>query len=90
DDTKFAVSVFHAYAHSMQCQVQYNPRYMKGLGLTDGEGMERLWSYLSHYVTMSRQMSAKNRILTLCHTITHFKKMRIEDLGKFITIHIYD
>ena len=54
------------------------------------KGMERLWSYLSHYVTMSRQMSAKNRILTLCHAITHFKKMRIEDLGKFITIHIYD
>ncbi|KAI7856125.1 hypothetical protein BDC45DRAFT_567627 [Circinella umbellata] len=77
-DTNFAVSVFHAYAHSMQCQVRYNPRYMKGLGLTDSEGMERLWSYLSHYVTMSRQMSAKNRILTLRHAITHFKKMRVD------------
>ncbi|KAI9484924.1 hypothetical protein BDB00DRAFT_721768, partial [Zychaea mexicana] len=32
-----AVGVFHAYAHSMDCQVQYNPRLIEGFGLTDGE-----------------------------------------------------
>ncbi|KAI9467708.1 hypothetical protein BDB00DRAFT_740663, partial [Zychaea mexicana] len=51
NNTKIAVSVFHAYAHLIKCQVDYNPRYVKGFGLTDGEGMERLWSYLGQFVS---------------------------------------
>ncbi|KAI7860183.1 hypothetical protein BDC45DRAFT_529802 [Circinella umbellata] len=70
DGTKMAVSVFHAYAHTMKCQVDFNPRYAKGLGLTDGEGMERLWSYLGQFVSITRPMTAKNRMLTLCHAIS--------------------
>ncbi|KAI9484791.1 hypothetical protein BDB00DRAFT_110991 [Zychaea mexicana] len=83
NNTKIAVSVFHAYAHSIKCQVDYNPRYVKGLGLTDGEGMERLWSYLGQFVSITRPMSAKNRVLTLCHAISHFKQIRVSTLRKF-------
>ncbi|KAI9490980.1 hypothetical protein BDB00DRAFT_730033, partial [Zychaea mexicana] len=49
-----AVSVFHAYAHSMSCQVDYHPRFISGFVLTDGEGLERLWSYLGGFVSMTR------------------------------------
>ncbi|KAI9251945.1 hypothetical protein BDA99DRAFT_608054 [Phascolomyces articulosus] len=80
NDTKFSVSVFHAFSHNIQCQIRYNPRYMEGLGLSDGEEMERLWSCLSKFVTQTRQMTAKNRMLTLCHAIEHFKAIRIADL----------
>lgn len=53
-EAKVAVGVFHAYAHSMACQVNYNPRFLKGFGLTDGEGLERLWSYLGEFVPITK------------------------------------
>jgi len=34
----------HAYGHEWACQLIYNPRIIQGLGLSDGEGTERLWS----------------------------------------------
>ncbi|PLW46474.1 hypothetical protein PCASD_06305 [Puccinia coronata f. sp. avenae] len=45
--TKFATSIFHSYVHEWECQLKYNPRYNVGWGMSDGEGLERLWSYLS-------------------------------------------
>ncbi|KAI7965082.1 hypothetical protein MJO29_003180 [Puccinia striiformis f. sp. tritici] len=43
DLIKFGTSVFHAYVHEWKCQVKFNPRYNIGWGLSDGEGLERLW-----------------------------------------------
>jgi len=34
----------HAYGHEWACQLVYNPQIVKGLGLSDGEGTEQLWS----------------------------------------------
>ncbi|GES73169.1 hypothetical protein GLOIN_2v1886648 [Rhizophagus clarus] len=42
----WGVSIFHAYAHSIKCQLKYHPRVQKDIGLTDGESLERIWSYL--------------------------------------------
>ncbi|PLW48515.1 hypothetical protein PCASD_04225 [Puccinia coronata f. sp. avenae] len=50
DRMTFATAVFHSYVHDWPCQLQFNPRYNAGWGLTDGEGLERLWSYLSALV----------------------------------------
>ncbi|KAI8150397.1 hypothetical protein BJV82DRAFT_662478 [Fennellomyces sp. T-0311] len=77
---KLAIGVFHSYAHSIDCQLDFNPRYIIGLGLSDGEGMERLWSYLDKYVSMTRTMSSKNRMLTLHHALSHRKTLYIEKL----------
>lgn len=40
----FAMTVMHAYGHAWACQLVYNPCIVRGLGLSDGEGTERLWS----------------------------------------------
>ena len=37
---------WHAYGHEWPCQLVYNPCLVPGLGLSDGEGTERLWSRL--------------------------------------------
>lgn len=50
----FATSVFHAYVHEWKCQIRYNPRYNKNWGLSDGEGLERFWSFLSALVPYLR------------------------------------
>lgn len=44
----------HAYAHQWSCQLVYNPRLREGVGLTDGEGVERLWSRLRKLIGITR------------------------------------
>lgn len=44
----------HAYGHQWACQLVYNPRLCEGLGLTDGEGVERLWSRLRRLIGIER------------------------------------
>ncbi|KAL4080547.1 hypothetical protein J3A83DRAFT_4355625 [Scleroderma citrinum] len=43
---KFDISVFHAYGHQWSCQIIYHSHKCVGLGLSDGEGCEQLWSSL--------------------------------------------
>jgi hypothetical protein len=37
ENTLYGIPIFHAYAHNINCQLQFNPRYVAGFGLTDGE-----------------------------------------------------
>lgn len=54
DRLALATSAMHAYAHEWSCQLVFNPRLRIGLGLTDGEGVERLWSRLRKLVGICR------------------------------------
>ncbi|OAV85642.1 hypothetical protein PTTG_30373, partial [Puccinia triticina 1-1 BBBD Race 1] len=51
DDLTFGTSVFHSFVHEWSCQVKYNPRLNPWWGLSDGEGLERLWSFFSQLVS---------------------------------------
>ena len=44
----------HAYGHEWACQLVYNPRMVPGMGLSDGEGTERLWSRPTKLITIER------------------------------------
>jgi hypothetical protein len=52
----FALALFHAFGHRMQCQVVYNPRYRTGFGLINGEGNERVWSLCRDLIGSERIM----------------------------------
>ncbi|PLW48616.1 hypothetical protein PCASD_03389 [Puccinia coronata f. sp. avenae] len=54
---KFGTLVFHAYVHEWKCQVKFNPRFNVGWGMSDGEGLERLWSLLAPLVRTLRYSS---------------------------------
>jgi hypothetical protein len=41
---EFALSIFHSYGHGIDCQIEFGPRNVPGVGLTDGESCERIWS----------------------------------------------
>ena len=49
-----ATTAMHAYSHQWSCQLVYNPRLQPGLGLTDGEGVERLWSRLRKLIGITQ------------------------------------
>ncbi|KAI8326781.1 hypothetical protein EDC96DRAFT_590540 [Choanephora cucurbitarum] len=86
NDTWYAVTAFHAYAHNMACQVRYNPKYISNFGYTDGEDCERFWSYLNCFVSMTRSMSSSNRLLVTSDSVSHFtfeKMLELQKIGYF-------
>ena len=62
----------------MYYQVKYNPRYISGFALTDGEGMERLWSYLSGFISMTKV----NRRFLLSEAVVFYTEGKMETMGK--------
>ena len=67
---RLVTSVMHAYGHQWSCQLVYNPQMQVGTGLTDREGVERLWSRLrkligiTHSSGVCHQQSLPLRSLT--------------------------
>jgi hypothetical protein len=52
------------------------------MGLSDGENLERLWSYLGKFVRIIRYMSANHRMDFISLAIEHVFDNAIENLGK--------
>ncbi|KAA1077789.1 hypothetical protein PGT21_019911 [Puccinia graminis f. sp. tritici] len=67
----FGTSVFHAYVHNWICQLDYHPRLNNGWGLSDGEGLERLWSYLSPLVSPLRYSTRNHRLASIAHRLKY-------------------
>lgn len=74
----------HAYAHIQSCQVQRNPKFRDGFGLSDGEASERLWAYLNAFVRMTRKMGQYNRHLVVYRAIICRNKEKKANMGEYI------
>ena len=48
---------FHLLSHGLSCQINYNSIMMPGFGLTVGEELEQLWSYIQHLIQSGRVSS---------------------------------
>ncbi|KAH6910088.1 hypothetical protein BKA70DRAFT_1100641, partial [Coprinopsis sp. MPI-PUGE-AT-0042] len=64
----FVTSTMHAYAHQWACQLVYNPRMRDCIGLSDGEGTERIWSRLRKIIPLAR-VSGRSRRLWLINNL---------------------
>lgn len=64
-ELKFGTSAFHSYVHEWACQLIYNPRLNKGWGKSDGEGLERVWAFLSSLVSPNRYATKQHRLDTV-------------------------
>ncbi|KIM57310.1 hypothetical protein SCLCIDRAFT_28917 [Scleroderma citrinum Foug A] len=64
---RFATTAMHAYGHEWACQLVYNPCLASGLGLSDGEGTERLWSRFIKIIGIEWVLSCRRRIWLLDH-----------------------
>ncbi|KAG2751616.1 hypothetical protein P692DRAFT_20774814 [Suillus brevipes Sb2] len=81
---RFATTAMHAYGHEWACQLVYNPRICVGLGLSDGEGTERLWSRLVRLIGVERTSSRQRRLWLIDRqAVAIASEMRI-DLGDWI------
>lgn len=50
----------------------YSPLRVEGIGLSDGEVMERLWSYLRRYSRITKEMRPAHRIDVLTHALLYY------------------
>lgn len=64
-------------------QIQFSPRRQKGYGLTDGEGIERLWSFLRGFSSMTKEMSAGRRADILTDALLHYSARQLQQFGKY-------
>ncbi|KAG9309293.1 hypothetical protein JVU11DRAFT_10780 [Chiua virens] len=81
---RFATTAMHAYGHEWACQLVYNPRLTEGLGLSDGEGTECLWSRLIRLIRIKRSSSRKRRIWLLDRHAAAVGHEMCSDLGEWI------
>lgn len=75
-------SVFHAYAHEWPCQLFFNPRLNEYWGLSDGEGLERVWSFHSPLISQLRYTTRNHRFSSLHFRSLYHNHMRLQDAGK--------
>ena len=67
--------------HLTLVQAQYNPHRIEGCGLTDGEVMERLWSYLRRMAKTTKEMRPSHRIDALTCALLHYGDKSRQKLG---------
>ena len=60
-DITFLVPKFHLKAHTPKCHAPYSYNFTKGVGHTDGEGVERNWSTLNGIARSLSQMTPGGR-----------------------------
>ncbi|KAJ7573032.1 hypothetical protein C8J56DRAFT_805348 [Mycena floridula] len=85
DRLQFATTAMHAYAHQWSCQLVFNPRMRVGLALTDGEGVERIWSALRQLISITRYSSRSRRIWLLDRLLQSTAANHLDTLGDWIT-----
>ncbi|XP_065906279.1 uncharacterized protein [Dysidea avara] len=64
--------------------IQFSPRIIEGFGLSDGEGMERMWSFLRPFSRMTKEMGPSHRIDVLSDAILYYGQKGIDNIGKLI------
>ncbi|KAH0580597.1 hypothetical protein H2248_002089 [Termitomyces sp. 'cryptogamus'] len=80
----FAMSAMHAYAHQWACQIIYNPQMHTGVGLTDGEGVERLWSWMHKLIVVSRSSGRSQCIYIIDRHVGSIGQELRDDLGSWM------
>ncbi|KAF7312719.1 CxC2 domain-containing protein [Mycena indigotica] len=58
---QFALPVWHAAAHEVNCQAAMSLSHAHGVGRTDGEGIERTWAILNPISFATKEMGEGNR-----------------------------
>ncbi|KAI5995707.1 hypothetical protein EDC04DRAFT_2612958 [Pisolithus marmoratus] len=84
----FATTAMHAYGHEWACQLIYNPQIVKGLGLSDGKGTERLWSRFIRLIGIECSSLHQCCIWLIDWHAASVAKDMVNDLGNWLRLNI--
>ncbi len=62
-------------------QLEYSPRRKLGFGLSDGEQLERLWSFLHRFGKMTKEMRPSHRIDVISDAVLYYGRLCKDKLG---------
>ncbi|KAJ7604993.1 hypothetical protein FB45DRAFT_1149649 [Roridomyces roridus] len=68
---QYGLPVWHAAAHETSCQTENSLSYTKGVGRTDGEGIERTWAVLNPVGFATKEMGEGARHDQIDNKIDH-------------------
>lgn len=77
------------HMHMLCFQILYSPLRVEGIGLADGEVMERLWSYLRRFTRMTKEMRPAHRIDVLTHALLYYGITTKKKLGIIAIVCVY-
>ena len=77
----FTIPKFHLPAHKEGCRYVYSFNYMKKVGCTDGEAIERFWSQHNFLSGSTTRMSPEGRLDTLNHHFADWNWRKICGMG---------
>lgn len=86
ETVRFFVPKFHLSAHGENCQGPFSYNWMKDVGRTDGEGIERSWSMVNVLATMLREMGPGFRHDTFDNHWSALNWRKITGLGTYSLI----
>ncbi|XP_071832152.1 uncharacterized protein [Apostichopus japonicus] len=66
--------------------MSYSTRWKKVFGLTDGECMERLWSFLRKFSHITKEMTQSHRIDLLSDALLHYSACKLANLSTFLCV----
>lgn len=75
------------YLYNILFQILYNSRRTTSLGLSDGECVERLWSFWGKFCNISKEMTPENRIDLLLDGLIHYGEKVMRKQGIQIFLH---
>ena len=73
---------FHLPAHKADCHSRYSFNYTPGVGRTDGEGVERNWSWLNGAAASTSQMGPGSRNDTLDDLMGFSNHRKVTNFGE--------
>ncbi|KAF7293374.1 hypothetical protein MIND_01114200 [Mycena indigotica] len=71
ESIQFALPVWHAAAHDINCREALSSSHAPGVGRTDGEGIERTWVVLNPIGFATKEMGEGNRHDTIEDKVDH-------------------
>ncbi|KAJ6629851.1 hypothetical protein B0H10DRAFT_1939485 [Mycena sp. CBHHK59/15] len=80
----FVINAMHAFGHQWVCQLVYSPRLRRGMGLTDGEGVERFWSRIRKLIGITRSQWNSRRIWMIDQYAAFVGEEGRDNLGNWI------
>ncbi|KAJ7881377.1 hypothetical protein B0H14DRAFT_3434081 [Mycena olivaceomarginata] len=80
----FIINAMHAFGHRWVCQLVYSPRCHDGVGLSDMEGVEQLWSRIRKLIPLTRAQWNSRRIWTIDQYTSFVNQEGLDGLGGWL------
>lgn len=87
---RFVIPKLHIHGHRIACQLLFNLAWTHGVGRTDGEGVERPWSFLGALGASLRQMGPGSAADTLDDHLGYWNWLKLIGLGVLLLRRLAD